>query len=55
MIEAAKGVIQALPKAQRDSAIELLDESGIGNNPALIKHLALVADKRVARAAKAGK
>jgi hypothetical protein len=54
VIEAAKGVIQSLPQAQRDAAIELLNESGVGNNPALIKHLALIADKRAARKAKAG-
>ena len=53
-IEAAKGFIQALPPAQRDAAIELLEESGLGNSPVLIKHLALIADKRTARKTKAG-
>jgi hypothetical protein len=54
VIIAAHGFVRSLPQAQRDAAIELLEDPALGNNPALIKHLALIADKRAARKAKAG-
>lgn len=45
-VSAARSVIDALPASQRSRALELLDCTGLGDDPILIKQLATIAGAR---------
>ena len=44
-IEAARGVLRAMPAAQRAKAVEMLEQTGLGNDPAMIRQLARMAKR----------
>lgn len=49
VVAKARSVIDSMPYAQRQRAVELFESSGLGNSPYVIEQLALLADRKAGK------